>query len=173
MCIRDRSLAYVLIYFLRGSLPWSGLKAANKKLKYEKIQQKKSATPTPELCRGFPEEFQQFLDYARSLTFGEIPDYTFLHTLLATIVQREQIDCDGVFDWELAKQRMEVARSPVAPRDSLMVCTPEGQEVQAHNNTTAKREAPAAGEEENRPRRDVLEACAMQMNDEPIRPPQV
>jgi serine/threonine protein kinase len=35
------SLGYVLIYFLRGSLPWSGLEAPTKKQKYDMIRDKK------------------------------------------------------------------------------------------------------------------------------------
>merc|ERR1712166_1195044 len=39
------ALGYVLMYFLRGSLPWQGLKAATKKQKYDMISEKKMSTP--------------------------------------------------------------------------------------------------------------------------------
>jgi casein kinase 1 len=42
------------MYFLRGSLPWQGLKAATNKQKYEKIGEKKQTTPIKELVEGFP-----------------------------------------------------------------------------------------------------------------------
>lgn len=48
------ALGYVLMYFQRGSLPWQGLKANNKRQKYEKISEKKIGTPIDELCRGCP-----------------------------------------------------------------------------------------------------------------------
>ena len=48
------SLGYVLLYFLRGSLPWQGLRAANKEDKYAKIFMKKRSTPCDVLCKGFP-----------------------------------------------------------------------------------------------------------------------
>ena len=40
------SLAYVLMYLLRSSLPWQGLKAVTKKQKYDHIMEKKKMTPT-------------------------------------------------------------------------------------------------------------------------------
>jgi casein kinase 1 len=48
------SLGHVFMYFLRGGLPWQGLKAATNKQKYEKIGEKKQSTPIVELCEGFP-----------------------------------------------------------------------------------------------------------------------
>lgn len=47
-------LGHVFMYFLRGGLPWQGLKAATNKQKYEKIGEKKQSTPIIELCEGFP-----------------------------------------------------------------------------------------------------------------------
>ncbi|GJN15397.1 hypothetical protein PR202_gb02308 [Eleusine coracana subsp. coracana] len=58
------SLGYVLMYFLRGSLPWQGLKAGNKKQKYEKISERKIATSTEALCRGYPTEFASYFTTA-------------------------------------------------------------------------------------------------------------
>ena len=55
------SLGYVFMYFLRGSLPWQGLKAATKRQKYERISEKKMSTPIEELCKGFPCKYQCLL----------------------------------------------------------------------------------------------------------------
>jgi hypothetical protein len=48
------ALGHVFMYFLRGMLPWQGLKAATNKQKYEKIGEKKRQIPISELCNGFP-----------------------------------------------------------------------------------------------------------------------
>ena len=48
------SLGHVFMYFLRGGLPWQGLRAATNKQKYEKIGEKKQTTPIDELCETFP-----------------------------------------------------------------------------------------------------------------------
>ena len=55
------ALGHVFMYFLRGGLPWQGLKAATNKQKYEKIGEKKQTTPIKELCEGFPGKYMQFV----------------------------------------------------------------------------------------------------------------
>ncbi|KAF7347425.1 Kinase-like protein [Mycena venus] len=97
------SLAYVLMYFLRGALPWQGLKAATKKQKYDRIMEKKMTTPTDLLCRGFPNEFGIFLNYTRALRFDDKPDYSYLRKLFRDLFVREGYQYDYVFDWSVQR----------------------------------------------------------------------
>ncbi|PON94630.1 Serine/threonine protein kinase [Trema orientale] len=97
------SLGYVLLYFLRGSLPWQGLKAATKKQKYEKIREKKVSTPIEVLCKSHPVEFASYFHYCHSLTFDQRPDYGFLRRLFRDLFTREGYEFDYVFDWTILK----------------------------------------------------------------------
>ena len=54
------SLGYLLVYFLRGELPWQGLKAKTMQDKYLKIRETKVSTPLDLLCKGFPGTFKLF-----------------------------------------------------------------------------------------------------------------
>ena len=64
-------------YIIIGTLPWQGLRAATKQQKYERISEKKMATPIDVLCKGAPCEFATYLNYCRSLRFEEKPDYRY------------------------------------------------------------------------------------------------
>lgn len=95
------SLGHVFMYFLRGSLPWQGLKAATNKQKYEKIGEKKQTTAIKELCEGHPEEFGIYLNYVRKLGFEETPDYEFLRELFSKVMKNNGDIDDQVYDWNL------------------------------------------------------------------------
>lgn len=95
------SLGHVFMYFLRGGLPWQGLRAATNKQKYEKIGEKKQSTAIVELCEGFPEEFAIYMNYVRKLGFEESPDYDFLRELFSKVLKTLAEPEDGVFDWML------------------------------------------------------------------------
>uniref|UniRef100_A0A1Q3F4S7 non-specific serine/threonine protein kinase n=1 Tax=Culex tarsalis TaxID=7177 RepID=A0A1Q3F4S7_CULTA len=97
------SLGYVLMYFNLGTLPWQGLKAANKRQKYERISEKKLSTPIEELCKGFPPEFASYLSYCRQLDFTQRPDYCYLRKVFRTLFARQGYTYDYVFDWNMLK----------------------------------------------------------------------
>ncbi|XP_075500832.1 casein kinase 1-like protein 10 isoform X1 [Primulina tabacum] len=97
------SLGYVLMYFLRGSLPWQGLKAGTKKQKYDKISEKKMLTPIEMLCKSYPSEFISYFHYCRSLRFEDKPDYSYLKRLFRDLFIREGYQFDYVFDWTILK----------------------------------------------------------------------
>ncbi|EFJ17810.1 hypothetical protein SELMODRAFT_113824 [Selaginella moellendorffii] len=107
------SLGYVLMYFLRGSLPWQGLKAATKKQKYEKISEKKIATPIETLCKGYPPEFASYFHYCRCLRFDDKPDYSYLKRIFRDLFIREGFQFDYVFDWTLLKYQQSQMRALV------------------------------------------------------------
>jgi len=93
------SLGYVLMYFLRGSLPWQGLHATDKKHKYDLISEKKMSTPVEMLCQSFPQEFVLYLNYTRSLRFDDKPDYAYLRKLFSELFVRKGFTFDLVYDW--------------------------------------------------------------------------
>ncbi|EJW88920.1 protein kinase domain-containing protein [Wuchereria bancrofti] len=93
------ALGHMFMYFLRGSLPWQGLKADTLKERYQKIGDTKRATPIEVLCEGFPEEFAQYLRYARRLDFFEAPDYEYCYNLFKSVLDRLGYTYDYEFDW--------------------------------------------------------------------------
>ncbi|KAK7344522.1 hypothetical protein VNO77_14212 [Canavalia gladiata] len=97
------SLGYMLMYFLRGSLPWQGLRAGTKKQKYDKISEKKMLTPIEVLCKSHPLEFTSYFHYCRSLRFEDKPDYSYLKGLFRDLFIREGCQFDYVFDWTALK----------------------------------------------------------------------
>ncbi|EFP75746.2 CK1/CK1 protein kinase [Puccinia graminis f. sp. tritici CRL 75-36-700-3] len=94
------SLAYMLIYFLRGGLPWERAEPAKPKaLKHHSILQAKLSISSEELCRGLPAEFKYLVDYAGALEFDEKPDYEHLRAVFRARFLDEQFRYDRRFDW--------------------------------------------------------------------------
>ncbi|KAK3610185.1 hypothetical protein CHS0354_038821 [Potamilus streckersoni] len=93
------ALGHMFMYFLRGSLPWQGLKADTLKERYQKIGDTKRATPIEVLCENFPEELSKYLQYVRRLDFFETPDYDYLRKLFTDLMEKMSYEKDGEFDW--------------------------------------------------------------------------
>ena len=116
------SLAYMLIYFIRGTLPWRKLRAspdppANSNgtpSQEEQLRQHYNpVSATWDLIRdakianeelltlGLPAEFDVLYRYARTLEFDDLPDYEGLRNLFRGLAECMGIEYDGVFDWSV------------------------------------------------------------------------
>ncbi|KAG1846629.1 kinase-like domain-containing protein [Suillus subluteus] len=73
-------LTYMLIYFLRGSLPW--LTSNDEMLSGSTILECKARATIADICQDIPVEFATILIYTHSLAFAEDPDYDHLRSLL-------------------------------------------------------------------------------------------
>ncbi|CAI9717507.1 casein kinase I isoform X3 [Octopus vulgaris] len=116
------ALGHMFMYFLRGSLPWQGLKAETLKERYQRIGDTKRATSIEILCENFPEELATYLRYVRRLDFFETPDYEYLRKLFTDLMNRMNIKCDWEFDWtgrqlvnRTNARQTDVKSTPVEP----------------------------------------------------------
>ena len=93
------AVGYVLMYFLKGSLPWQGLPIKNKDDKYGNILLKKKETSPEELCNGFPKEFEYYIKYTRELKYEEDPNYLYLENLFIDVLKKMDFQLDYYYDW--------------------------------------------------------------------------
>ena len=69
------SMIYILIYFLKGKLPWQDIKAKQKEERHKMISEIKSKVTVESLCENLPQEFAELLTYVKNLDFEEKPLY--------------------------------------------------------------------------------------------------
>ena len=136
------SLGYVLMYFIRGSLPWQGLKANTKKQKYERIMDRKMSTSTEQLCKGYPTEFRSYFEYCRSLRFEDRPDYAYLKRLFKELFYRKGFQYDNMFDWTVLNLQQERSRLP--PERPVAAANPT-QQAQQSQQTPQQQSAQVPG----------------------------
>ena len=97
------AVGYVLMYFLKGKLPWQGLRLKNKEDRYHKIMEIKRDTSPAQLCFGFPDEFKKYVEYTRNLEYEDDPDYDMLKNLFKNILIKENINKENfyIYDWDI------------------------------------------------------------------------
>jgi hypothetical protein len=88
------SLFYVLLYLMRGSLPWQNISKDNLMI-YNVNKCSKSEI----ICKGLPKETIYFLNYCRKLKFEQMPNYNYLRSLLFNILNYIKEKNDLHFYW--------------------------------------------------------------------------
>ena len=111
------SVGYVLMYFLRGNLPWQGLKVRSKEDRYKKILEKKKETSSQDLCKDFPHEFFEYVDYTKNLEYEENPDYDFLRQKFLDVLKGLNEEMDYIYDWT-TKSDLKIRRNKKSRENS-------------------------------------------------------
>jgi len=95
------SIGYVLVYFLKGGLPWQGLKAKSATTKYKLIMEKKQSITIPALCQGCPSQFAEYLAYCRSLKFEAKPNIAYLRGMFRDLFTSQgYTNNNSSLDWD-------------------------------------------------------------------------
>ncbi|KAJ9493357.1 hypothetical protein H2202_011169 [Exophiala xenobiotica] len=112
------ALGYMLVYFMRGRLPWQGTKA-NRDAKYLLVLEKRQATSASELCVDLPPPFEKYVHYVHNLHDEDLPDYQCLREMFDQLFREQGFERDNVFDWTIREfQRLESdAQEPLASKE--------------------------------------------------------
>lgn len=94
------SIGYILIYLIKGILPWQGLHVKQGEDHYQKIAQKKQEVKLSELCDGLPKQFAAYLDSVRKLKYEETPKYDYLISLLKIVLENEYKMTTITYDYD-------------------------------------------------------------------------
>ena len=93
------SLSYLILYFLKGSLPWQGLKIASRIKRFNTITNMKKSIKLESLCENLPPEILLFCKYSRKLGFTENPKYNYMKSLFLSILNKNGLKDDKKFSW--------------------------------------------------------------------------
>lgn len=91
-------VGYVLVHMAKGTLPWMGIKAENKKIRNERIKAMKMAITVEELCQDLPWELAEYIRICRTVSFDAEPPYGQLRGLIRGALERLS-GRNAVFDW--------------------------------------------------------------------------
>ena len=86
-CDNLESLAYTIIFFAHGDLPWTSNSIFGD---HKAVLPKKTSITAEELCKGLPPPFSKFVIYVCSLGFDKKPNYTHLHAILLQCLETDQ-----------------------------------------------------------------------------------
>ena len=109
------SIAYMIIFFMRGKLPWQGVTGTKKMERYLKIYKMKKNVTAEDLCKSLPPQMVQFTKYIKHLEFEQEPDYNYLRSLFNSILKQRKINLDSlIFSW-ISFEDIKNIKEPINP----------------------------------------------------------
>ncbi|CAD8142709.1 unnamed protein product [Paramecium octaurelia] len=107
------SLGYMLIFLLKGSLPWQNVSHKNEEEKVKIVGLMKMRISSQELCQDLPIEFMRFIDLVKKMSYREKPGYKYFQQLFRRVAIQQQVEYR--FDW-LDEKNQEKKSSSVSPK---------------------------------------------------------
>ncbi|KAL8102390.1 casein kinase 1-like protein HD16 [Apium graveolens] len=127
------SLAYTLIFLLKGKLPWQGFVGENKGFL---VCRKKMGTSPEMLCCLCPPPFQQFLEMVTDMKFDEEPNYSKLISLfdnsIVSTASLRPIKIDGALKVGQKRGRSPFELEDSGPRKKVRLGTPATQWISVY-----------------------------------------
>ncbi|OHT04382.1 Casein kinase I isoform delta-A [Tritrichomonas foetus] len=111
------SLGFVMIYLLKGKLPWQGLPAKDQAQKMKRILDVKRKTTIEELCKGLPTQFADYMRMIRKLGFKDEPRYSEYRELFRRLFISSGFTFDYKYDW-LEPKKSNVKFSVKPPNEA-------------------------------------------------------
>ncbi|KAJ4745787.1 Casein kinase I-like protein [Rhynchospora pubera] len=129
------SLAYTLVFLIKGRLPWQGYQGDNKSFL---VCKKKMSTSPELLCCFCPPPFKQFLEFVTNLKFDEEPNYTKLISLFDGLIEQcaasRPIRIDGALKVGQKRGRLAVnLEEDEQPRKKVRLGSPATQWISVYN----------------------------------------
>ena len=117
------SLGYLLYFFLKGKLPWMGLKEKNKEDLDRKILEKKIETTEEILGKDLPIQFCEFLTYSKNLKYDEVPNYNLFKGKMMEVICAGNNKFDKIYDWtDINKLKKEEKEEPIIQKNECTCC---------------------------------------------------
>jgi tau tubulin kinase len=88
------SLLYVIVEFLTGGLPWSGIKDI------DEVRYMKETFDHVQFLHYMPREFKTYIDHLKELKYESKPDYDLLRNVFLVAIQNLSIKETDSYDWE-------------------------------------------------------------------------
>uniref|UniRef100_A0A2N9FQ40 non-specific serine/threonine protein kinase n=1 Tax=Fagus sylvatica TaxID=28930 RepID=A0A2N9FQ40_FAGSY len=131
------SLAYTLVFLLRGRLPWQGYQGENKGYL---VCKRKMLTSSETLCCLCPQPFRQFVEHVVNLGFDEEPNYAKYISLFDGIIcpnlDIRPINTDGaqkLIGHKRARLAMEEEEEDGQPKKKVRMGMPATQWISVYN----------------------------------------